>query len=76
MGLPLAMASRKTMPKLSCTLGKQKMWQRLYSRARSAGDRFPNQVTIPSRWLLRQIDFKRAAFCARCAARIERKPKG
>jgi archaemetzincin len=25
---------------------------------------------------VRQIDFKRAAFCARCAARIERKPKG
>jgi len=25
---------------------------------------------------VRQIDFKRAAFCAGCAARIERKPKG
>ncbi|HEY9140665.1 MAG TPA: archaemetzincin [Bryobacteraceae bacterium] len=25
---------------------------------------------------VRQIDFKRAAFCARCAARIERKPRG
>ncbi|HEY9140888.1 MAG TPA: hypothetical protein VIN93_08345 [Bryobacteraceae bacterium] len=25
---------------------------------------------------VRQIDFKRVAFCARCAARIERKPKG
>jgi len=25
---------------------------------------------------VRQIDSKRAAFCARCAARIERKPKG
>ncbi|MFY9725471.1 MAG: archaemetzincin family Zn-dependent metalloprotease [Bryobacteraceae bacterium] len=25
---------------------------------------------------VRQIDFKRAAFCARCAARIERRPRG
>ena len=25
---------------------------------------------------VRQIDFKRAAFCGRCAARIERKPRG